>query len=108
MALRAGSSAAAARTSVRLPVLRARRKRAYEPPLLVTHVILEEGAEPEWNDAMRQSLEAARGRRGSIGGELRMPLERLNERVVVGKAGVVPDTRRSPRSRWAAGRASPE
>jgi heme-degrading monooxygenase HmoA len=51
---------------------------------VVTHVTLREGAEPEWDDAMRQRLEAARGRRGWIGGQLLMPLEGLNERVIVG------------------------
>jgi hypothetical protein len=46
---------------------------------VVTHVTLHEGAEPEWDDAMRQRLDAATGRRGWIGGQL-IPLDGLNER----------------------------
>src|SRR5688500_8801420 len=51
---------------------------------VITRTILREGTEQEWDAAMRERLETARGRRGWIGGQLLIPLERLNERVIVG------------------------
>ena len=51
---------------------------------IVTHVNLKEGSEPEWDAAMRERLSAARNQRGWIGGQLLMPLDGLNKRVIVG------------------------
>ena len=51
---------------------------------IVTHVTLREGAEPEWDDVMRERLLAAREQPGWGGGQLLMPLDRLNRRVIVG------------------------
>lgn len=51
---------------------------------IVTHVTLREGAEPEWDAAMRERLAAASGRPGWVGGQLMMPLDKLNRRVIVG------------------------
>ena len=51
---------------------------------IVTHVTLKEGSEPEWDAAMRERLSAARNQRGWIGGQLLMPLDGLNKRVIVG------------------------
>jgi heme-degrading monooxygenase HmoA len=51
---------------------------------IVTHVTLKEGAEPEWDAAMKERLEAARGRPGWVGGQLLMPLDKLNKRLIVG------------------------
>jgi heme-degrading monooxygenase HmoA len=51
---------------------------------IVTHVTLRQGAEPDWDAAMRERLAAAAGRPGWIGGQLLMPLDRLNKRVIVG------------------------
>jgi heme-degrading monooxygenase HmoA len=51
---------------------------------IVTHVTLKEGSEPEWDTAMRERLSAARNQRGWIGGQLLMPLDGLNKRVIVG------------------------
>jgi heme-degrading monooxygenase HmoA len=51
---------------------------------VLTFVKLGEGSEPDWDEAMRQRLEAARDEPGWISGQLLMPLERLNERVIVG------------------------
>ncbi|MCC6174557.1 MAG: antibiotic biosynthesis monooxygenase [Chloroflexi bacterium] len=51
---------------------------------IVTHVTLKEGAEPEWDAAMRERLEAAAGRLGWIGGQLLTPLDKLSRRVIVG------------------------
>jgi heme-degrading monooxygenase HmoA len=51
---------------------------------IVTHVRLKQGAEPEWDAAMRERLAAAASRAGWIGGQLLMPLEHLNRRVIIG------------------------
>lgn len=51
---------------------------------IVTHVRLKEGAEPEWDAAMRERLDAARNQPGWIGGQLAMPLDHLDRRVIVG------------------------
>jgi heme-degrading monooxygenase HmoA len=51
---------------------------------IVTHVSLKEGAEPEWDATMRERLAAAADKPGWICGQLLMPLNRLNRRVIVG------------------------
>jgi heme-degrading monooxygenase HmoA len=51
---------------------------------IVTHVTLREGSEPEWDAAMRDRLAAAADKPGWVGGQLLMPLDRLNRRVIVG------------------------
>lgn len=51
---------------------------------IVTHVTLKVGSEPEWDAAMRERLDAARARPGWIGGQLMIPLDRLDKRVIVG------------------------
>lgn len=51
---------------------------------IVTVVTLEQGAEPEWDAAMRDRLEAAEGQPGWIGGQLVMPVDRLDQRVIIG------------------------
>ncbi len=51
---------------------------------IVTHVTVQEGREPEWDAAMRERMEAARGRPGWVGGQVMMPLGALNKRVIVG------------------------
>lgn len=51
---------------------------------IVTHVTLREGSEPEWDAAMRDRLAAAVDKPGWVRGQLLMPLDRLNRRVIVG------------------------
>ena len=51
---------------------------------VVTHNVLREGSEPEWDAAMRDRLEAAAQRSGWLGGQVLMPLEKMNERMIVG------------------------
>ena len=51
---------------------------------IVTHVTLKEGSEPEWDAAMRVRLQAAREQAGWISGQLLMPLDGLNRRVIIG------------------------
>src|SRR5438309_9230074 len=51
---------------------------------IVTHVTLKEGSEPDWDAAMRERLAAAAGRPGFIGGQVLMPLDRLNRRTIIG------------------------
>ena len=51
---------------------------------IVTHVTLKQGTEPLWDAAMRERLAAAAATPGWVGGQLLMPLDRLNKRVIVG------------------------
>jgi heme-degrading monooxygenase HmoA len=51
---------------------------------IVTHVKLKEGTEPQWDEAIRERLRTARERTGWIGGQLAIPVDKLNERVVIG------------------------
>ncbi|MBI3969639.1 MAG: antibiotic biosynthesis monooxygenase [Chloroflexi bacterium] len=51
---------------------------------IVTHVRLQEGTEPEWDAAMRERLAAAKERQGWIGGQLLIPLDALDKRVIIG------------------------
>lgn len=51
---------------------------------IVTHVTLRHGAEPEWDTAMRERLTAARAQAGFVAGQLLMPLDGMNKRVIVG------------------------
>ena len=51
---------------------------------IVTVVTLREGSEPEWDAAMRERLEAAKGQPGWIGGQLIMPVDALNQRGIIG------------------------
>jgi heme-degrading monooxygenase HmoA len=51
---------------------------------VITEVTLRPGNEPEWDEAMRDRLSAAVGQPGWIAGQLLIPLEGLNQRVIVG------------------------
>jgi heme-degrading monooxygenase HmoA len=51
---------------------------------IVTRVTLKEGTEPEWDTAMRERLAAVRDQPGWIGGQLLIPLDGLNKRVIIG------------------------
>ncbi len=51
---------------------------------VVTYVTLRVGTEPEWDAAMRERLDNARGRPGWVGGQLLMPLDHLDKRAIVG------------------------
>jgi heme-degrading monooxygenase HmoA len=51
---------------------------------IVTLVTLKEGTEPEWDAVMRERLMAARNQPGWIGGQLLIPLDALNKRVISG------------------------
>jgi len=51
---------------------------------IVTHVSLKPGNEPEWDAAMRKRLEAARTQEGWIGGQILIPLDGANGRILVG------------------------
>ena len=51
---------------------------------IVTRVTLREGTEPKWDAAMKERLESARNQPGWIGGQLVIPLDRLNARVIIG------------------------
>jgi heme-degrading monooxygenase HmoA len=47
-------------------------------------VTLKQGTEPEWDTAMRQRFEAARSQEGWHGGQLCMPADRLDQRLIIG------------------------
>jgi heme-degrading monooxygenase HmoA len=51
---------------------------------VITHVTIRQGAEPQWDAAMRERLSAARNHPGWITGQLLIPLDRPNARVIVG------------------------
>lgn len=51
---------------------------------VVVLVTLNEGAEPEWDAAMRERFEAAQSRDGWVGGQLCMPSDRLDQRLIIG------------------------
>jgi heme-degrading monooxygenase HmoA len=51
---------------------------------IVSRVTLREGAEPEWDDVMRDRLAAARQQPGWVSGQLMIPLDALNQRVIIG------------------------
>ncbi|MPY93925.1 MAG: antibiotic biosynthesis monooxygenase [Acidimicrobiia bacterium] len=51
---------------------------------VVTHATLREGAEPEWDAAMRQRLMSVQGRAGFVRSQLLIPLDEPNGRVIIG------------------------
>ena len=51
---------------------------------IVTVITLKEGAEAEWDAAMRERLAAAKGQSGWIGGQLLKRADAPNKRVIVG------------------------
>jgi heme-degrading monooxygenase HmoA len=51
---------------------------------IITHVAVKQGSEPEWDAIIRERLDAASDRSGWLGGQVLMPLDALNERVIVG------------------------
>jgi heme-degrading monooxygenase HmoA len=51
---------------------------------VITRVTLEQGTEPEWDEAMRDRMETARSVEGWISGQILMPLYSPNDRVIVG------------------------
>ena len=51
---------------------------------IVTHVTLKEGTEPAWDAAMRERMVAARDQPGWIGGQIAIPLDGPNRRVIIG------------------------
>jgi heme-degrading monooxygenase HmoA len=51
---------------------------------VMTRAKLKQGSEPDWDQTMRERLEAARNHVGWVGGQLLMPLDALDERVIVG------------------------
>src|SRR5438132_13944741 len=51
---------------------------------IVTHVHLREGAERDWDAAMRTRLSAARKASGWVGGQLLRPADKPDRRVTIG------------------------
>lgn len=50
----------------------------------VTHITLKVGTEPEWDAAMQMRLEAARQQAGFVSGQILIPMDRMDRRVIVG------------------------
>lgn len=51
---------------------------------VITYVTLKQGDEPEWDAAMRDRFAGAQDQPGWIRGQILIPLEAINERVIVG------------------------
>ena len=51
---------------------------------IITLVTLTQGTEPEWDAAMRSRFDAAKQQPGWKGGQLCIPLERLDQRLIIG------------------------
>jgi quinol monooxygenase YgiN len=51
---------------------------------VVTYVTLKPGVAPEWDAAMRERLDGAKGRAGWVRGQLLVPLEDAGQRVLIG------------------------
>jgi heme-degrading monooxygenase HmoA len=51
---------------------------------IVTHVTLREGSEPEWDTIMRDRMAVACDRPGWVGGQLLIPVDALNKRIIIG------------------------
>ena len=51
---------------------------------VVTHIEIEEGREPDWDAAMRERVAAAKQQPGFVSVQLCIPVDGLNERVVIG------------------------
>ena len=51
---------------------------------VITRVKLTAGSEPDWDEAMRERLTEAQNQSGWIGGQLLIPVDGPNQRVIVG------------------------
>jgi len=51
---------------------------------VVTHVRIKEGQEPAWDAAYRERVQAARGQPGFVAVQLCIPVDSMNERVIIG------------------------
>jgi heme-degrading monooxygenase HmoA len=51
---------------------------------VVTHIVIKNGEEPQWDAGFRERVEAARQQAGWVSVQLCIPLGAMNERVVIG------------------------
>jgi len=51
---------------------------------IVTHVRIKAGQEPVWDAAMRERIEAAKQQPGFVSVQLCIPVDAMNERVIIG------------------------
>ncbi len=51
---------------------------------IVTLVKLKKGSEPDWDAAMRERMATAKEQSGWMSGQLLIPLDRVDQRVIVG------------------------
>jgi heme-degrading monooxygenase HmoA len=51
---------------------------------VITHVRIKEGQEPAWDEAFRERAQAAREQPGFVAVQLCIPVDAMNERVIIG------------------------
>jgi heme-degrading monooxygenase HmoA len=51
---------------------------------IVSHVRIKDGQEPAWDAAMRERIEAAKQQPGFVSAQLCIPVDAMNERVIIG------------------------
>jgi heme-degrading monooxygenase HmoA len=51
---------------------------------IVSHVRIRDGQEPVWDAAMRERIEAAKNQPGFVSVQLCIPVDAMNERVIIG------------------------
>ena len=51
---------------------------------VVTHARIKKGQEPAWDQAFRERADAARGQPGFVAVQLGIPVDAINERVIIG------------------------
>ncbi len=58
---------------------------------IVSHLRIKAGQEPAWDAAMRQRVEAAKEQPGFVAVQVCIPVDALNERVIIGTWGTRAD-----------------
>jgi heme-degrading monooxygenase HmoA len=51
---------------------------------IVSHVRINEGQEPVWDAALRERIDAAKSQRGFVAAQVCIPVDAINERVIIG------------------------
>src|SRR3954462_15638529 len=64
--------------------VRSRRRRRLEMEAVITRVVVNEGAESDWEAVMRDRMAAAEASPGWIGGSILVPEDETGARVILG------------------------
>jgi heme-degrading monooxygenase HmoA len=51
---------------------------------IVSHVRIKAGHEPVWDGVMRERIEAAKGQPGFVAAQICIPVDAMNERLIIG------------------------